>query len=136
MAKSKKTFEADGILIDKAVEVENLLETELGNGLELAQEDSKGNTFLPSLEPVVIKELVDAVFEVEQHLKPVFASARDDLKVINQRIMELSHRHIDLFSEPDEKGQRVYVAGGVVVKITFEKEKIVTKLEDDGLGDE
>lgn len=122
MAKSKGVLEVS----DSEVIESNSVESEL---VEM-EVDKDGNTFLPGTAPIVIKELVDAVIELETNLKPAFASARDALIAKKNEISEISRANIGLFSEPDEKGVRVYKAGGIEVKITFEKEKILTKLEE------
>jgi hypothetical protein len=97
-------------------------------------EDKDGNRFLPGSEipvPVAIKPLIQKAKEIETVLKPAFASARDALITAQDKLSEIAHKNIEHFSEPDEKGSRTYKCGGVIVKITFEKEKITTKLEDD-----
>jgi hypothetical protein len=101
---------------------------------ELLDEDAEGNRYLPGQEvevPVEIKPLIDKVREIEKVLKPNFAKSRDALVAAKDKVSELAHANIQYFSEPDEKGTRVYKSNGVMVSITFEKEKILTKLDEE-----
>lgn len=100
----------------------------------LMDEEVDGQKRLPGQEipvPVEIKPLIAKVKEIEKDLKPAFARARDALITAQDKLSEIAHKNIEHFSEPDEKGSRTYKFGKAVVKITFEKEKIVTKFEDD-----
>jgi hypothetical protein len=119
----------------KKVKSEETVEPVEGSGvdteLEEMESDSKGNTFLPGTAPVVVKELIDCAKEIELVLKPDFGRARDALVAANDTLADLAHKHIDLFSEADASGTRVYKVGGVIISITFEKEKIKTKLVED-----
>lgn len=101
---------------------------------ELIDEDKDGNRFLPGNEIIVpkeIKPLIESVRKIEKILKPNFAKARDALTAEQDRVSELAHKNIEHFSEADEKGTRTYKYGGCIVKITFEKEKILTKLDEE-----
>lgn len=97
--------------------------------------DIKGNTFLPGTAPKVIKPLVEQVYLIERTLKPDFAAARDALVAGQDELSRLAHENIQHFSPPNEKGERKYEVpykgGTVTVAITFQKEKIVTKIEDE-----
>jgi hypothetical protein len=78
---------------------------------ELLDEDAEGNRYLPGQEvevPVEIKPLIDKVREIEKVLKPNFAKSRDALVAAKDKVSELAHANIQYFSEPDEKGTRVY----------------------------
>lgn len=107
-------------------------DTEVGeveSGVEL-----DGHGHLPGMAPIVVKEIVDTVLDIENNLKVKFGKARDALTAKQDKLSELAHTHIEHFSTPDEKGTRIYKvpvdAGNVVVvKITFDKEKIVTAIE-------
>ncbi len=93
--------------------------------------DKKGNTFLPGTAPVVVQAIVDQVIEIENNLKPEFGLVRDALVAAKENLARLAHENIQHFSPADEDGKRVYRAGGVIVEITFEKEKINAKVEKD-----
>lgn len=97
-------------------------------------EDIDGQKILPGQEtpvPVEIKPLIAKVKEIEKVLKPNFAKARDALTSAQDKLSELAHKNIEHFTEADDKGTRVYKFGGATVKITFEKEKILTKLDEE-----
>jgi hypothetical protein len=100
----------------------------------LVEEDQNGNRFLPGSEipvPKEIKPLIEKAKEIEKVLKPAFAKSRDALVTAQDKLSEIAHKNIEHFSEPDDKGTRTYKCGGVTVRITFEKEKITTKLDED-----
>lgn len=98
-----------------------------------AETDAEGNTFLPGTAPIVVKALVDQVKRIEIYTKPAFAVARDALVADTKELSRLAHENIQHFSKADEKGKRVYEVGDIRIEITFEKEKIKTKItkEDD-----
>lgn len=99
--------------------------------LEELAEGKGGKTYLPGAEPVVVKALVEQVIEIEEVLKPEFASARDALMNGQTNLSKLAHENIQHFTPPDQDGKRVYEGGGVRVEITFEKEKIKGKVIDE-----
>lgn len=110
---------------------ENTENSEVNSEMSEATEGKDGSGYLPGTAPIVIKKLVNKAKQIETTLKPNFASARDALVAGKEELKMLAHENIDHFSEPDEDGTRTYHAGGVTIEITFEKEKIVTKLDDD-----
>ncbi len=111
--------------------LENGGKVEDGSELGEMVADKKGNTFLPGTAPVVIKAIVDQVIEIENNLKPKFVSAANALIGAKENLARLAHENIQHFSPADKDGKRVYRAGGVIVEITFEKEKISAKVEKD-----
>jgi hypothetical protein len=103
--------------------------SEVVSGMAEMESDKDGNTFLPGTAPIVIAELVESAKRIELELKPEFSSARDALVEEQDNLKDLAHKHISHFSEADDTGKRTYKAGGVEISLTFEKEKILTKLE-------
>lgn len=106
-------------------------ETEVGSEVGELEVGKGGKTFLPGAEPIVVKALVEQVINIEEYLKPAFAVARDALMSAQTELSRLAHENIQHFSPPDEEGKRVYSGGGVIVEITFEKEKIKGKVVKD-----
>jgi hypothetical protein len=109
-------------------------ESEIDEEFTDLEEDVNKQKFLKGMAPKippVIQPIIDQVFEIERILKPDFASARDALIAGQENLSKLAHGNIKYFSEPDDKGKRVYRAGGVKVTITFEKEKISTEIDED-----
>lgn len=112
-------------------------ETEIDEEFTDLEEDVNKQKFLTGMAPKippVIQPIIDQVYEIERTLKPDFASARDALIAGQENLAKLAHQNIKYFSEPDDKGKRIYRAGGVKVTITFEKEKISTEI-DEGDGE-
>lgn len=97
--------------------------------LEEASSGADGTGYLDGMAPKIIKPLIEKAKYIETDLKPAFGAARDALTAAKDQLSVLAHKHIEHFSPPDENGTRVYHAGGVLVQITFDKEKIVTKLD-------
>lgn len=101
---------------------------------ETIDADEKGNRFLPGQEvpvAVEIKPLIMQARHVETVLKKDFAAARDALVSGQTELARLAHANIEHFSEPDENGKRVYKFGTVTIEITFEKEKIKAKIDEE-----
>lgn len=99
------------------------------SGLTPIDADANGQAYMPGMEPVVIKELVDCVKDIETNLKPAFAAARDALVVAQDQLSDIAHKNIQHFVKDEVTGKSVYHAAGVKVEIFFEKEKIKTALE-------
>jgi len=107
---------------------------EVNSSLDEMETDKQGNPFLPGTAPVVVKAIVDQVLKIEQISKPAFANARDVLIADEAELSRLAHENIQHFSPADANGKRSYkVTVGndeISVDITFEKEKIKTKVKE------
>lgn len=98
--------------------------------MQVVAEDSKGNTYLPTAEPLVVKEvksLIEKAREVETDLKPAFAIARDALTQGKRELAELAHENITEFTAMSD-GTLVYEFDGIRIEIIQTKEVIKTKI--------
>lgn len=112
-----------------------IMEDDIFGGPEPAEADASGNRYLPGAEPLVIKEIVELVTDIELTKKPEFAAARDALLSAQAELSEACHRNIEHFTPLDDNNTRTYAVAldgrKIEVKITLEKEKIKTKLKDE-----